>query len=145
MEQVINRGIFRDAPPILENKMSNSFDLETKMMECWRVVDDIKFIYEEFHDGVSSMSRDQMANLLLGMEEMYDRKFERLWDEFEKVFGHGCIFLSESEVLLCKQHREYGKRLDEMFEGHPSYNEDELHYGERAFGVNINTTIRKNT
>lgn len=53
--------------------------------------------------------------------------------------------LTDEDLLLCKQHREYGKRLDEMFEGHPSYNEDDLHYGERVFGVNINTTIRKNT
>ena len=101
--------------------MSNSFDLETKMMECWRVVDDIKFIYEEFHDGVSSMSRDQMANLLLGMEQMYERKFERLWDEFEKVCGHGGIFLSESEVLLCKQHRDYDGKLSEVLDDDGMY------------------------
>lgn len=134
LEQIINRGVFRDAPPILENKMSNGFDLETKIMECWKVVDDIKFLYEEFHDGVKPMSPDQQANLLLGLHQMYDLKFERLWDEFEKVCNHGGIFLEEELVTVALQHRDYNKRLDEMFD-----------YGERSFGVNINTNIRKNT
>ncbi len=95
--------------------MSNNFDLESKMMDCWGVVDDIKFLYEEFHDGVKPMSPDQQANLLLGLHQMYELKFERLWDEFEKICGHGGIFLSESEVLLCKQHRGYDRNLDEIF------------------------------
>jgi hypothetical protein len=42
--------------------------------------------------------------------------------------------LTDEDLLLCKQHREYAEKLDDMFD-----------YGTRAFGVNINTTIRKNT
>jgi hypothetical protein len=84
------------------------FDLETKMMECWRVVDDIKFVYEEFTDGVTPIDLDQMANLLLGMEEMYERKFERLWNEFEKVCAHGGIFLDDDLVTLAKLGVEHG-------------------------------------
>ncbi|MAF42626.1 MAG: hypothetical protein CMI54_00465 [Parcubacteria group bacterium] len=58
------------------------------------------------------------------------------------------LLLTDEELLLCQQHREYAEKLDEMFEGHPSYDEDDdermdiigqngndgLHYGERVFG-----------
>ncbi len=138
---------------IMETKMSNNFDLETKMMDCWGVVDDIKFLYEEFHDGVKPMSPDQQANLLLGLHQMYELKFERLWDEFERICGHGGIFLSESEVLLCKQHRDYDRKLDEMLDddGWKSYKwgkyktQDFSSHYERVFGVKKEEDLEERT
>jgi len=96
--------------------MSHNFDLEEKIMDCWKVVDDIKFICEEYYDDIEPMNPDKMANLLLGMEEMYKRKFERLWNDFENASNHGGIYLSESEVLMCKQHRDYDRKLNEMID-----------------------------
>jgi len=37
------------------------------------------------------------------------------------------LLLTDEELLLCKQHRDDNKKLDDMFEGHPSYSEG-MHY-----------------
>ena len=72
--------------------MSNKdiFDLEQEIMVCWNVVDDIKLLYNHFGDnprfgGLDPKAEDEMMNLLLGLESMYQLKFEKLFATFEKV------------------------------------------------------------
>jgi len=92
-------------------------DLEESIMDCWKVVDDIKFIYQESCDGKEVMSEDELAGLLIGIECMYKRKFERLWNTFERACEHGGIWLDADLVDTARQHREYGDKLDDMLDG----------------------------
>jgi hypothetical protein len=55
------------------------------------------------------MSEDELANILIGMEYMYHRKFERLFREYEAVCHHGGIFLDADDVQNIKDNREYFK------------------------------------
>lgn len=73
------------------------FDLEQLIMECWQVTSDIKVVYEE-HIDFGPMSEDEIANILIGMEQLYSKKFERLFREYEAVCKHGGIFLDEDDV-----------------------------------------------
>lgn len=59
--------------------MSDRFDLEQNIMQCWNVCDDIQ-LYLDMHD---KMDEDQKLNYLIGLKQMYQMKFERLWDNFE--------------------------------------------------------------
>lgn len=64
------------------------FDLEQDIMACWSVVDDIKQLNERLMDGlpgVTDLSTDQLANILLGLESIYQMKFERLFDTYSQV------------------------------------------------------------
>lgn len=71
--------------------MSNSiFDLEQQIMECWNVVNDLDMLYkyvgdDPFFQGMDSKHEDKLMNLLLGMKEMYDLKYENMWKTFEKT------------------------------------------------------------
>ena len=60
--------------------MSDRFDLEQNIMQCWNVCDDIQ-LYLDMHDN---MDEDQRMNYLIGLKQMYQMKFERTWDNFEK-------------------------------------------------------------
>jgi hypothetical protein len=60
--------------------MTNRFDLEQNIMQCWNVCDDIQ-LYLDMHD---KMDEDQRMNYLIGLKQMYQMKFERCWDSFEK-------------------------------------------------------------
>jgi len=82
------------------------FELEELIMECWQVTSDIKVVYEEQLDAPKPMTEDELANILIGMEYMYQRKFERLFREYEKVCNHGGIFLDEDDVQAVKD-KEY--------------------------------------
>jgi hypothetical protein len=59
--------------------MTHRFDLEQNIMQCWNVCDDIQ-LYLDMHDN---MDEDQRMNYLIGLKQMYQMKFERLWDNFE--------------------------------------------------------------
>jgi hypothetical protein len=60
--------------------MSDRFDLEQNIMQCWNVTDDIQ-LYLDMHDN---MDEDQRMNYLIGLKQMYQMKFERCWNSFEK-------------------------------------------------------------
>jgi hypothetical protein len=62
---------------------SDRFDFEQQIQKCWLVTDDIY----ELAEGVleHNLTTDQITNVLFGMKEMYELKFNKLWDMFESV------------------------------------------------------------
>lgn len=66
--------------------MSNRFDLEQEILQTWHVCDDIELIYKNVMDR--DMSKDEIANVLLGIKSLYDMKFNQLWDTFEQCVSN---------------------------------------------------------
>lgn len=64
------------------------FTLEDRIMECWGVVDDLDMVYstEALYED-----QDRMMNTLLGMQELYKIRFQRLFDTFEHLVHEGKI------------------------------------------------------
>lgn len=62
--------------------MSDRFDLEQNIMQCWNVCDDIQLMLDQW----DKLDEDAKQNYLIGLKQMYQMKFERLWDNFE-----GCV------------------------------------------------------
>jgi len=58
------------------------FDLEQEIMQCWNIVDEIKLIYT-YHLDKRQLSEDELANILIGLEQLYKIKFETLFETFE--------------------------------------------------------------
>jgi len=64
------------------------FEMETQIMSCWNVTTDLKDLTEGVleHD----MSQDQIANALMGMQELYEIRFDKLFRIFEQLVNqHG--------------------------------------------------------
>lgn len=61
--------------------MYNQFDYEQEIMHCWNVVEDIDLLLEGVMER--DLTKDQISNILLGMKEMYQLRFERLFEYFE--------------------------------------------------------------
>jgi hypothetical protein len=57
-------------------------------MECWGVVDDLDMIYstEALYED-----QDRMMNTLLGLQELYKIRFQRMFDTFEHLVHEGKI------------------------------------------------------
>jgi hypothetical protein len=64
------------------------FDLEQEIMSCWNVVDDIKLVYENVMNN-ETMTKDEIANILLGIEKLYTLKFQKVMDTFEAMLSKG--------------------------------------------------------
>ena len=63
------------------------YALEEKIMAVWGVVDDIKLLAET--QSNRKMSEDELQNFLLGMQTVYNVKFESLFSEYEKLLAEG--------------------------------------------------------
>ena len=62
--------------------MTNQFDLEQQILSCWHVTDDLKLVYDAVIEG--NMSNDDIANALLGMQTVYNLKFDQCFKTFEE-------------------------------------------------------------
>lgn len=79
------------------------FDLEQEIMNCWNVTTDIKTIYEHIGDspvflGMDGKQQDVIINLLLGVAELYEIKFNNCFRTFEQV---------------CKEYHARGPRFED--------------------------------
>jgi len=61
------------------------FDLEQLILKNWEVVTEIKHLRELME---SKPTQDQVENYLLGLETIYEVKFNKLWDCFEELCQH---------------------------------------------------------
>ena len=61
------------------------FDLEQLILKNWEVVIEIKHLREHME---SKPTQDQIENYLLGLESIYEVKFNKLWDCFEELCQH---------------------------------------------------------
>ena len=86
------------------NANNKIFDLEQRIMNCWSLVDDVKLVAEKIGDDpamedIPAKHVDTLQNLLLGLECIYQLKFERLFSDFEDV---------------CRVYHQRGKRISEL-------------------------------
>lgn len=66
--------------------MNDRFDFEQQIIKCWGVCDDIKEVSEhllDYHE--SNFTKDRVSNTLIGLAELYEIKFHKLWEGFEDV------------------------------------------------------------
>lgn len=70
------------------------FDLENEINKCWNITEDLDMVIERILDspsfeGMPAELADKIANLLIGMKELYDMRFETLWETFEIMIKQG--------------------------------------------------------
>ena len=65
--------------------VKDRFDFEEDIYNCWHVVDDIKQLYEMVLDRNRNTSIDDIANVLLGMQTLYNDRFDQLLTSFEQL------------------------------------------------------------
>ena len=66
-------------------KDMNRFDLEQDIMKCWNVTDDIDLLYRQIME--KDISKDDIANVLLGMKTLYGMRFDELFNHFEGMIN----------------------------------------------------------
>ena len=64
-------------------KMSDRFDLEQNILDCWKITDDINLLYKNVME--EELDKDKISNVLLGLQAIYSMRFEQLWETFETV------------------------------------------------------------
>jgi len=64
--------------------MTNRFDFEQQIMDCWHIVDDLKVLTEAVIEH-PNVNKDNIANILIGLEQLYAIKFDKMFRTFETM------------------------------------------------------------
>ena len=65
--------------------MTNLSDLEPMIMDCWSVCNDLETVFKQIGDGERDPTQDELMNALMGMQQLYQWKFEQLFFKYEQV------------------------------------------------------------
>jgi len=73
--------------------MTDRFDLEQEILACWGMTSDLDLIIEQVIER--DCTRDELANLLIGVKALHNLRCEKLFATFETlvhdgVIGSGC-------------------------------------------------------
>ena len=63
--------------------MSDRFDLEQNILDCWKITDDVNLLYKNVME--EELDKDKITNVLLGLQAIYSMRFEQLWETFENL------------------------------------------------------------
>lgn len=88
--------------------MDLRFKLEEAIMDCWHIVDDLKVL--SLHVCDYDLDRDKVTNILVGLEQLYQIKFENLFSSFETYVReesetrqhHWRVLKEQYEILLAE-------------------------------------------
>lgn len=81
-----------------DGKIFAAFDrleFEQQIMSCWNVTSDIKDLSEEVLEG--DLSKDQITNVLIGIEQLYNIRFEKLFRQFEQLIREHAKMLDSTQ------------------------------------------------
>jgi hypothetical protein len=65
--------------------MAKLYDLEPHIMDCWSVCNDIETVFKQIGDVHPEPTEDEIMNALMGMQQIYQWKFEQLFNRYEQI------------------------------------------------------------
>ena len=69
----------------------NRFELEDAMSNLSLVGEDIDTIIYAIGDCPIKHTEDQLLNMLIGIKQLHDTRYQKMWDVFEQLIKEGII------------------------------------------------------
>ena len=77
----------------------NRFELEDSMSNLHQISEDIETIIYAIGDSPIKHTEDQLLNMLIGMKQLHDTRYQKMWDTFEQLIQNGTISNKNTEEL----------------------------------------------
>ena len=77
----------------------NRFELEDAMSNLNLVGEDIETMIYAIGDCPIKHTEDQLLNMLIGMKQLHDTRYQKMWDIFEQLIQNGTISNKNTEGL----------------------------------------------
>ena len=90
---------------------SDRFDFEQQIQKCWLVTDDIYDLSEAILER--DLSHDQITNVLFGLKEINEIRFNKLWELFEDVH----MSLVRENRMLNEECAALREQLSDAYDG----------------------------
>jgi hypothetical protein len=95
-------SIQMSGPEPLNQGTKNIFEFEQALFKVWNITEDIEMLYEAAMQESGGLSVDQIANTLLGMKQLYELRFEKLYEHYRKASVNHFSSISQIEELKAK-------------------------------------------
>jgi len=69
----------------------NRFDLEEAMGEMLATQNDIETMIYAIGDSPIKYSEDELLNMLIGMKQLNETRYQKMWNIFESLIKNGTI------------------------------------------------------
>lgn len=63
----------------------NRFELEDSMSNLHQIGEDIETIIYAIGDSPIKHTEDQLLNMLIGMKQLHNTRYQKMWDTFERL------------------------------------------------------------
>ena len=77
----------------------NRFELEDSMSNLHQIGEDIETIIYAIGDSPIKHTEDQLLNMLIGMKQLHDTRYQKMWVTFEQLIQNGTISDKNTEGL----------------------------------------------
>jgi hypothetical protein len=97
----------------------NRFELEDAMSDLYQIGQDIETIIYAIGDSPIKHTEDELLNMLIGMKQMHNTRYQKMWNVFDQLIKNGTIanknigddfdedeFHRDLEQQLDKKHKE---------------------------------------
>ena len=75
----------------------NRFKLEDAMSDLHQIGEDIETIIYAIGDSPIKHTEDQLLNMLIGMKQLHDTRYQKMWGIFEQLIKDGTISNKEKQ------------------------------------------------
>jgi len=69
----------------------NRFELEDSMSNLHQIGEDIETIIYAIGDSPTKHTEDQLLNMLIGMKQLHDTRYQKMWNIFEQLIKENKI------------------------------------------------------
>ena len=69
----------------------NRFDLEDAMSNLHQISEEIEIIVYAVGDSPIEHTEDQLLNMLIGIKQLHDTRYQKMWNIFEQLIQNGTI------------------------------------------------------
>jgi hypothetical protein len=69
----------------------NRFELEDAMSDLHQIGEDIETIIYAIGDCPINHTEDQLLNMLIGVKQLHDTRYQKMWNVFEQLIEKGII------------------------------------------------------
>jgi len=76
---------------LAERNTHDRFDLEEAMSNLHQIGEDIETIMYAIGDSPIKHSEDQILNMLIGMKQMHETRYQKMWNIFENLIANKTI------------------------------------------------------
>ena len=69
----------------------NRFELEDAMSDLNQIGQDIETIIYAIGDSPIKHTEDELLNMLIGIKQLHDTRYQKMWNTFEQLIQNGTI------------------------------------------------------